>query len=94
MCIYASCFYRCITENSDTEFDDTKWNEIGSPDGNYDIVQNSALLPARFTSADRKMYYSIEDGFFWLWNGSEGVETMNVKPLTAEQKNALLSLLD
>lgn len=67
--IYESCFYRCIVENSDVEFDDTKWNEIGSPDGNYDIVQNSSLLPVRFTPADRKMYYSIEDGFFWLWNG-------------------------
>ena len=69
--IYESAFYRCITENSDVEFDDRKWNEIGSPDGNYDIVQNSSLLPPRFTSADRKMYFSIEDGFFWLWNGTE-----------------------
>ena len=67
--IYASCFYRCIVNNSDIEFDDTKWNEIGSPDGNYDIVENSSLLPSRFTSADKKMYYSIEDKFFWLWNG-------------------------
>lgn len=71
LAIYESCFYRCIVENSDVEFDDTKWNEIGSPDGNYDIVQNSSLLPPRFTAADRKMYYSIEDGFFWLWNGTE-----------------------
>ena len=67
--IYASAFYRCIRENSDVMFDDTKWNEIGSPDGNYDIVQNSSLLPARFTSADRKLYYSIADGYFWLWDG-------------------------
>ena len=72
--IYESCFYRCITENSDVEFDNTKWNEIGSPDGNYDIVQNSSLLPAVFTSADRKMYFSIEDNFFWLWNGTEWVD--------------------
>lgn len=74
LCIYASCFYRCISENSDADFDSTKWNEIGSSDGNYDIVQNSALLPARFTSADRKMYYSIEDGFFWLWDGEKWAE--------------------
>lgn len=72
--IYESCFYRCITPNDDVEFDDTKWNEIGSPDGNYDIVQNSSLLPPIFTSADRKMYYSIEDENFWLWNGIEWAE--------------------
>ena len=71
LCIYASCFYRCITENSDIDFDGTKWNEIGSPDGNYDIVENSDLLPALFTSADRKMYYSIADGAFWLWDGEK-----------------------
>lgn len=88
--IYASCFYRCITENSDIEFDDTKWNEIGSPDGNYDIVQNSTLLPARFTSADRKMYYSIADGLFWLWNGYDwviqkpGWDDVTGKPIFAE----------
>ena len=69
--IYASCFYRCITPNSDVEFDDTKWNELGSADGNYDIVQNSTLLPSIFTAADRKMYYSIEDEEFYFWNGYE-----------------------
>lgn len=73
LAIYESCFYRCITPNDDIVFDDTKWNEIGSPDGNYDIVQNSSLLPAVFTAADRKMYYSIEDEDFWLWDGLEWV---------------------
>lgn len=74
LAIYESCFYRCITPNDDVEFDDTKWNEIGSPDGNYDIVQNSSLLPAIFTAADRKMYFSIEDNYFWLWNGTKWVD--------------------
>lgn len=73
LCIYASCFYRCITPNDDIIFDATKWNEIGSPDGNYDIVQNGELLPTIFTAADRKMYYSIEDGLFYLWNGLQWV---------------------
>lgn len=73
LAIYESCFYRCITPNDDVVFDDTKWNEIGSPDGNYDIVQNSSLLPAIFTAADRKIYYSIEDEDFWLWNGLEWI---------------------
>ena len=72
--IYASAFYRCIYENSDVEFDSSHWNEIGSPDGNYDIVETSAELPARFTFADRKMYYSIADGYFWLWNGTRWVD--------------------
>ena len=73
LCIYASCFYQCITPNDDIAFDATKWNEIGSPDGNYDIVQNGELLPTIFTAADRKMYYSIEDGLFYLWNGLQWV---------------------
>ena len=67
--IYASAFYRCITQNSDIEFDDTKWNEIGSPDGNYDIVQTPELLPSIFTPADRKMYYCISEDIFYFWNG-------------------------
>ena len=71
--IYESAFYRCITPNNDAVFDSLKWNEIGSPDGNYDIVQSSASLPTRFTSADRKMYYSIDDDMFYLWNGYEWV---------------------
>ena len=71
LAIYGSYFYRCITSNDDTEFDESKWDKIGSPDGNYGIVQDSSLLPSIFTSVDRKMYYSIEDGYFWLWNGTE-----------------------
>lgn len=90
--IYASCFYRCITPNDDIVFDDTKWNEIGSPDGNYDIVQNSELLPAIFTAADRKMYFSIEDGLFYLWNGYEWV-LQEPKSLTTEQLQNLKDII-
>ena len=71
--IYSSCFYRCIVPNSDLVFDETHWNAIGTPDGNYDIVQNSSMLPVRFTPADRKLYYCIEDSLFFLWNGTEWV---------------------
>lgn len=71
--IYESQFYRCITENHDTTFDDTKWNEIGSPDGNYDLVQSRALLPARFTAADRKLYFVIDECIFYLWDGTQWV---------------------
>lgn len=74
LAIYAAQFYRCIVENSDSTFDETKWNGIGTADGNYDIVANSSLLPVRFTAADRKIYFSIADGFFWLWDGTKWAE--------------------
>ena len=80
--IYESAFYRCIVENSDVDFDDTKWNEIGSPDGNYDIVATKDLLPARFTSADRKMYYVIDEMTFYLWDGYNWIAQMNVVQYT------------
>lgn len=76
--IYESAFYRCIIENSDSTFDDTKWNEIGSPDGNYDIVRNHNYLPTRFTSADRKMYFAYEENCFYFWNGSTWVEKFKI----------------
>lgn len=91
--IYASCFYRCITPNHDDEFDATKWNEIGSPDGNYDIVQNSTLLPPIFTSADRKMYYSIEDEIFWLWDGTAWIP-QQPKSFTTQQVNKIKAMFN
>ena len=73
--IYAAQFYRCTTDCiAGQELDDRYFAEIGSPDGNYDIVDDSSQLPPRFTAADRKMYYSIDDGFFWLWDGTKWVE--------------------
>lgn len=77
--IYESAFYRCIAENSDLFFDNTKYNEIGSADGNYDIVEKTEFLPARFTATDRKMYYSIEDECFWLWNGEKWLKQAKYK---------------
>lgn len=79
LAIYESQFYRCIVENNDVTFDSTKWNEIGSPDGNYDIVQSVNLLPARFTAADRKLYYVIDENCFYLWNGTAWVKTISNK---------------
>ena len=83
--IYESAWYRCITPNSDVVFDATKWNEIGSADGNYDIVERTSYLPERFTPADRKMYFSIEELIFYLWDGYKWVpindyETLDNKP--------------
>lgn len=73
LAIYESCFYRCILKNNDAVFDDRKWNEIGSPDGNYDIVDTAENLPVRFTPADRKMYYCIDEMIFYLWDGAKWV---------------------
>lgn len=73
LAIYESQFYRCIVENNDAIFDNTKWNEIGSSDGNYDIVQSKTLLPARFTAADRKLYFVIDEYIFYLWDGYQWI---------------------
>lgn len=73
LCIYESCFYRCIIPNEDSSFVEAKWNAIGSPDGNFDIVENKEDLPPRFTPADRKMYFVINEGLFYLWKGDEWV---------------------
>ena len=70
--IYEAQWYMCTTEHvAGPTLDPAKFTEIGSADGNYDIVNSSSELPPRFTAADRKMYYSIEDSAFWLWNGTK-----------------------
>lgn len=79
--IYQSSFYRCAVENEDSNFDPTKWNEIGNPDGDYDIVNSASDLPQRFTAVDRKLYYCIEDNIFYLWNG-EAWEEQHFNPDT------------
>ena len=70
--IYEAAFYKCIAEHvAGTTIDTTKFIELGSPDGNYDLVETATDLPPRFTSADRKMYYVIDEDVFYLWNGTE-----------------------
>ena len=68
--IYESSFYRCTTPNSDVTFNESHWSAIGSPDGAYGLVDTNSDLPVRFTTADRKLYYVIEEGIFYLWNGT------------------------
>lgn len=85
--IYASNFYRCIFENSDVVFNNTHWNEIGSPDGNYDIVETATELPTRFTAADRKMYYVIDESAFYLWTGERWV--LQERGISNEEIDAL-----
>lgn len=67
--IYQDAFYRCIIQNHDSVFDTTKWIGIGTADGNYGIVQNEESLPNRYSSADRKMYYCIDEDCFFFWDG-------------------------
>ena len=72
MVIYEAQWYRCTTEHvAGPTLNPLYFEEIGSPDGNFDIVENSSQLPARFTPADRKVYFSIADGEFWLWDGEK-----------------------
>ncbi len=74
--LYENVFYRCRVASYVAEpiMDKTKFTTIDSPDGNYDIVEDSTLLPTDFTTADRKMYYSIADSAFWLWDGTAWVK--------------------
>lgn len=69
--IHESSFYRCTTPNSDPIFIEAHWSAIGSPDGAYGLVNLKTELPVRFTEADRRLYYVIEEGIFYLWNGTE-----------------------
>lgn len=72
--IYESNFYRCTTPNSDPTFIEAHWSAIGSPDGSYGLVNLKTELPVRFTAADRRLYYVIEEGIFYLWNGTKWEE--------------------
>lgn len=74
LAIYESCFYRCTSPNSDPSFDESHWSAIGSPDGAYGLVDTKTSLPVRFTTADRKLYYVIDEGIFYLWDGTQWVK--------------------
>jgi len=75
LALYNNNFYQCIIANSDAVFTPSKWQSIGGGDtGNYSIVEQSTDLPSTFGSTDRKMYYVIADGAFYLWNGTNWVE--------------------
>jgi len=73
LAIYDASFYLCAISNSDAVFDPNKWVAIGSTDGNYGIVDQASELPSIFTAADRKIYYAIQEGSFYLWNGTEWI---------------------
>lgn len=88
MVVYEAQWYMCTTEHvAGPTLDPTKFTEVGSADGNYDIVNNSSELPVRFTAADRKMYYSIADTAFWLWDGTKW--ELQERPITSEELAAM-----
>ena len=74
LAINSFCFYYCVISNEDLVFDSSKWTVVGSLDGNYDIVENAAMLPSSFSSEDRKMYFCIRDKIFYLWDGDDWVD--------------------
>jgi len=66
--IYNDAFYMCVQSNSDTTFNPSKWTGINVPDGVFGLVDTVDELPSGLPVADKKMYYVIEKGFFYLWN--------------------------
>lgn len=79
LAIYQSCFYQCAIPNQDVAFDPLKWNSVGNANSNYDIIEHKADLPQNLTSADRKMYYCIDEESFYLWNGEDWVAQQPTK---------------
>lgn len=71
LCIYSGSFYRCIHEHvAPATMIDSYWDPIGNTDGNYGIVETSTDLPSRYTPADRKLFYVMDEAVFYLWDGS------------------------
>lgn len=93
LCLYSDVLYKCIEANEDDVFDPTKWIVIGGADGDYNIVANSEALPDTFTVTDRKMYYSIADEVFWLWDGSDWI-AQQPKSFTIQQVNRIKAIFN
>jgi hypothetical protein len=88
--IYEAQFYRCIQDCvAGPVLDELYFNALNAPDANYDIVQNSSMLPARFLPSDRKMYYSIDDCAFWLWDGTQWV--LQERPISNDEIDNLFN---
>ena len=85
--IYNSAFYICTVANSDAIFNPSKWSGIGTADSSFGIVDDNTLLPSGLGSTDRKLYFSIDDGFFWLWDGTAWTE--QVSSISNEEIDAL-----
>ena len=62
-----------------------------SANSKFVIVENESELPDYLTARDRRMYFSVEDEQFFLWNGEEWVDEM--ASLTEEQMLTLKNML-
>lgn len=62
-----------------------------SGNAKFVIVENESELPDYLTARDRRMYFSVEDEQFFLWNGHEWVDEM--ASLTEEQMLTLKNML-
>ncbi len=71
LAIYSNALYKCIIENSDTTFNESKWEGIGVADGNYGIVENAIDLPNTFTLTDRKVFFVHNESTFYYWDGQK-----------------------
>ena len=77
----------CTVANSDVEWNSNHWSVIGSADGNYGIVDTYDNLPSGLTVSDRKMYFVIDEGIYYLWDGSQwtpqatSVETISTQEI-------------
>ena len=88
LAIFSNQFYLCTTDNSDTVFNPAHWSGIGSSDGKYDIVNATTDLPMSFGPTDRKMYFVISEGLFYLWDGTAWVSQQE-KSITNAEIDAL-----
>lgn len=74
--------YFCMDTSAEYMYDkntDT-WHYIrtsggggGGGDDDYSIVETTSMLPSDLTITDRKMYYVINDGLFYLWDGTQWI---------------------
>lgn len=70
LCLYSGSFFRCIHEHvAPATMVDAYWDPIGNADGNYGMVDTKSSLPSRYTPADRKLFYVIDEARYYLWNG-------------------------
>ena len=85
--------YICNTANTDVTFDDNKWDVvISGGNDTFNIIDTIASRPVALGPDDRKMYYCIEDGNFYLWDGTKWSSInagIKIRELTKEQYDAL-----
>lgn len=92
--IYNETLYLCKTANEDAVFNPEKWTSISgsSAESDYYIIDLKSALPKSLSVTDRKIYFCLEDGNFYLWNGIKWEvisSSVKVVELTQVEYNAL-----